>query len=97
MYIENAQKSVVVFKKMRFIFENPLIICEIGSKMSEFQEEYSFDCPYCASPNSILVDLTGGRQQSFTSDCEVCCRPIVVALTVEDETVVSFEAERESD
>jgi hypothetical protein len=65
--------------------------------MSEFQEEYPFPCPYCASPISIVVDLTGGGEQSFTSDCEVCCRPILINLTVEDEAVASFDAGRESD
>ena len=65
--------------------------------MSEYQEEQSFQCPYCASLNTITVDLTGGEEQHFTTDCEVCCRPIVVNLEVGDEGVISFDADRESD
>jgi len=65
--------------------------------MSEYQEEQTFQCPYCASMISIVVDLTGGRRQSFTTDCEVCCRPIVITMVVENESLVSFEADRESD
>ncbi len=65
--------------------------------MSEYQEEQTFDCPYCASEISIVVDLTGGQRQSFTTDCEVCCRPILIKLEVEEEAVISFEADRESD
>lgn len=64
--------------------------------MSEFQEEYSFQCPYCASMISIGIDLTGGDQQSFTTDCEICCRPIAINLTVEDDGISEFSAERES-
>jgi transcription elongation factor Elf1 len=63
--------------------------------MAEFQEDYSFQCPYCASPISILIDLTGGREQSFTIDCEICCRPIAIAVEVNEEGVANFSAERE--
>lgn len=67
-----------------------------GAHMTEFQEEYSFQCPYCASMISIVIDLTAGREQSFTTDCEVCCRPISVTAMVDEEGVSSFEAEKES-
>ncbi len=63
--------------------------------MSDLQEDYSFQCPYCASMISTLVDPSGGDEQSFTIDCEVCCRPIVITLTLEEGGVADFNAERE--
>ena len=51
--------------------------------MSDYQEEEHFDCPYCAAPNSIMVDETGGRRQTFTTDCEVCCHPMVVTVDID--------------
>jgi len=63
--------------------------------MSELQEDYSFQCPYCASDISILVDLTGGRQQTFTTDCEICCRPITITLTLDEMGISIFEANQE--
>ncbi len=60
------------------------------------EDEYSFVCPYCSAEISIGVDVTAGRRQSFTYDCEVCCRPIAVQLTVGSEGVTAFNAERES-
>ncbi len=64
--------------------------------MADFEEEVSFQCPYCLEEISILVDFCGGQSQSFTVDCEVCCRPIVVRLKIGPEGIVRFEAERES-
>ncbi len=58
--------------------------------------EYSFPCPYCSAEISIAVDYTGGRRQAFTTDCEVCCQPIAVRLTVGQGGGTAFSAERES-
>lgn len=63
--------------------------------MAELQEEYYFQCPYCSSAISITIDLIGGRRQSFTTDCEVCCHPIAVRVLIDEEGVSDFEAERE--
>jgi hypothetical protein len=58
-------------------------------------EEYFFDCPYCTSRISTIVDSTGGRHQSFTEDCEVCCRPIAIHLALDRDGVTGFVAEQE--
>ncbi len=60
------------------------------------EDEYTFACPHCSAEISIAVDVTAGRRQAFTTDCEVCCRPIAVELTVGPEGVTAFNAERES-
>ena len=60
------------------------------------EDEYTFACPYCAAEVSMTVDFTAGRRQSFSTDCEVCCRPIAIRLEVGDGGVESFSAERES-
>ena len=63
--------------------------------MPEPQEEYSYQCPYCASMVSIVIDLTAGEEQSFTIDCEVCCRPTVITVALDENGISHFEAERE--
>lgn len=35
---------------------------------------------------------TSVRRQAYVEDCEVCCRPIEIRYTTEDEVVVEFEA-----
>ena len=42
-------------------------------------------CPYCGQPVGVAVDLGGGREQQFVSDCEVCCRPIEFTITVDED------------
>ncbi len=38
----------------------------------------------------MLLDTSVG--QTYIEDCEVCCRPIEVRYTVEDDEVRDFEA-----
>ena len=32
-------------------------------------------CKACGEPFALVLDRSGGRQQEFTEDCAVCCRP----------------------
>ncbi len=32
------------------------------------------------------------RDQTYVEDCEVCCNPIEISCTVEDDTLAAFEA-----
>jgi transcription elongation factor Elf1 len=57
--------------------------------MEEIEKE--FICPYCGENISMLLDLSGGRQQ-YIEDCEVCCRPIEINYTLEGESINSFSA-----
>ena len=63
--------------------------------MSNSEEDYSFDCPYCIETNMIRVDFTAGKKQKFVSDCVVCCHPILIKLEVGTEGIVNFSAEKE--
>ena len=38
-------------------------------------------CPYCGEQIDILVDPSI-TEQSYIEDCQVCCRPIVLGITV---------------
>lgn len=46
-------------------------------------EEAFYDCPYCGETVDTAVDLSGG-DQTYIEDCQVCCRPIVFTLHVQD-------------
>jgi hypothetical protein len=41
------------------------------------------DCPYCGESFETSVDVSAGGQ-TYTEDCAVCCRPIVVTVAVDD-------------
>ena len=53
--------------------------------------EYFFVCPYCWQEISIVVDLSAGTQ-SYTEDCEVCCNPVNISFTVQEQSIINFEA-----
>lgn len=50
-------------------------------------------CPFCAQSFSVDVDVAGGGDQVFITDCEVCCRPVRVHLSVDAEGEVFCEVD----
>ncbi len=53
--------------------------------------EHYFQCPYCGEQISMVLDVSV-RRQSYIEDCEVCCNPIEIRYSVEDEELQSFAA-----
>jgi hypothetical protein len=47
-------------------------------------------CPYCGLGMDIAVDTTAGAQ-SFTTDCEICCRPFDVRVECEPGEILSLD------
>ena len=43
-------------------------------------------CPYCGEPIELVIDASAGSQE-YIEDCFVCCRPITVSVSVDDEFV----------
>lgn len=63
--------------------------------MSDLQE-YGLRCPYCDEAITVLLDESVARQ-AYVEDCEVCCRPILLDVTVarDGATEVLASAENE--
>jgi hypothetical protein len=40
----------------------------------------------------MVLDLSVGRQ-TYIEDCEVCCKPIQISFTLEDDELASFSAD----
>ncbi|MGH8534175.1 MAG: CPXCG motif-containing cysteine-rich protein [Gammaproteobacteria bacterium] len=55
----------------------------------------TYSCAFCGEDNDVLVDPSGGRRQTFTEDCAVCCRPNLVTLTFGDDGTVRLDAAQE--
>lgn len=47
-------------------------------------EEATVTCPCCWEEIILELDLSAGSAR-YTEDCSVCCRPMLVQLTVRDE------------
>lgn len=39
-------------------------------------------CPYCGEIVSITFDPAGGARQEYVEDCQVCCRPWQMVVSV---------------
>jgi len=55
-------------------------------------------CPYCGEINEIDIDPSGGSRQSYTEDCQVCCRPwrVQVRISAKGRAEVRLFAEDET-
>ena len=41
----------------------------------------TIDCPYCGEPNLLAIDVSAGAQR-YVEDCQVCCRPMTVTVSL---------------
>ncbi|NEO96053.1 CPXCG motif-containing cysteine-rich protein [Moorena sp. SIO2C4] len=51
------------------------------------QETAQYSCAYCGETILTFVDLSAGEQQSYIEDCQVCCRPNILYVRVDQETL----------
>lgn len=63
----------------------------------ELNTRQPYDCAFCGEANDVFVDGSGARIQKFTEDCEVCCRPNLLTISIERDGWINIEVEREYD
>jgi transcription elongation factor Elf1 len=49
------------------------------------EEPIEVQCPFCGEWFTTFVDVSAGAQ-SYTEDCQVCCRAIDMVVTVSPKT-----------
>lgn len=54
-------------------------------------QEVYFTCPHCFQEISMLVDISLPEQE-YIEDCEVCCNPIEVKVSVMNQEITNFQA-----
>ncbi|MEO5657894.1 MAG: CPXCG motif-containing cysteine-rich protein [Nitrospiria bacterium] len=52
-------------------------------------------CPYCGTEIELVIDCSIPFQE-YIEDCEVCCQPMVLAVSVNDDESISVEARDEN-
>ena len=55
----------------------------------------TYDCAFCGEENELHPDASGGRRQTFTEDCTVCCRPNLITLTFDEDGEAEVEVSQE--
>ena len=43
-------------------------------------------CPYCGENIELVIDCSIPEQE-YIEDCEVCCRPINILVTIEENNI----------
>ena len=54
----------------------------------------AIQCPFCGQKFDLVLD-TNIPAQRFTTDCEVCCRPVEVFAECEPGEILILEVESE--
>ncbi len=52
----------------------------------------SVECPFCGETNEVLLDPSAGSRQSYVEDCQVCCQPWNLEVTVDRDGFCSVTA-----
>jgi hypothetical protein len=58
--------------------------------MGTVETSETIQCPFCGQSFDVVID-TSIAQQRFTTDCEVCCRPLEISVECEPGEVLSLE------
>lgn len=58
---------------------------------SELAGSVEISCPYCGAGVELIVDPVGGEVQEYVEDCEVCCQPWSVRVTLDPDGSPSVE------
>ena len=53
-------------------------------------------CPYCGETLEIVVDCSV-EDQAYIEDCQVCCRPMNLSVTVDEDGMPTVIALQEDD
>ena len=57
---------------------------------------FEIQCPYCGESIEILVDDSVGEQR-YIEDCQVCCRPISISVSVDEDGALRVDAAGEDE
>lgn len=57
---------------------------DFGADLAEAVEVH---CPYCGAGIDLGVDQSGGGVQEYVEDCQVCCQPLMVRVTLDGDGV----------
>jgi len=59
-------------------------------------QEKAIGCPYCGETITVIVDCSIS-EQTYTEDCQVCCRPIVFDVSSGRDQATQVSVRQEND
>jgi transcription elongation factor Elf1 len=58
-------------------------------------DEGRYDCPHCGEEIVVPVDADAGEAQEYVEDCPICCSPVLLSVSIEDDGEVRIVARPE--
>ncbi len=65
----------------------PYVFLTIVHLTKFMQTTAEYYCAYCGEPNTTFIDISSGLTQQYVEDCQVCCRPNILYITIDEETL----------
>ena len=51
------------------------------------QTTADYTCAFCGETSTTFIDLSAGSIQSYIEDCQECCRPNILYVSVDEDTL----------
>ncbi|MGK7891893.1 MAG: CPXCG motif-containing cysteine-rich protein [Leptolyngbyaceae cyanobacterium] len=51
------------------------------------QTTAEYSCAFCGEVSTTFVDVSGGLSQRYIEDCQVCCRPNILYVQIDEATL----------
>lgn len=51
------------------------------------QTTAEYSCAFCGEVSTTFIDLSAGMEQSYVEDCQVCCRPNILYISVDRDSL----------
>ena len=58
------------------------------------QDSVALICPHCGEEFPLALDVSEGSAE-FTVDCEICCRPMLVTVRIDDGVIEGVDVTEE--
>lgn len=55
--------------------------------ISTMQNTADYCCAFCGETNTTFIDISAGYSQRYIEDCQVCCRPNILFVHIDEETL----------
>ena len=55
--------------------------------ISPMQTTADYFCAFCGEASTTFIDISAGFNQHYIEDCQVCCRPNILYISVDEETL----------
>lgn len=62
--------------------------------MNSIIEHIEVACPTCFESINVEIDKSTGEKLSFVYDCEVCCRPMEISLSLRNNQIENLSVEK---